>query len=48
MAADPTRTATPDEHKATAPTTLGCWVLTISDTIGTPNEAARAAAEPGH
>jgi molybdenum cofactor biosynthesis protein B len=32
MPADPTRTATPDEHKAHAPTTLGCWVLTISDT----------------
>jgi molybdenum cofactor biosynthesis protein B len=32
MAAEPTRTSTPDEHKATAPTTLGCWVLTISDT----------------
>ena len=26
------RQSTPDEHKATAPTTLGCWVLTISDT----------------
>ena len=25
-------TATPDIHKATAPKTLGCWVLTISDT----------------
>ena len=24
--------STPDEHKATAPTILGCWVLTISDT----------------
>ena len=23
---------TPSEHKATAPRTLGCWVLTISDT----------------
>ena len=23
--------ATPREHKATAPTTIGCWVLTISD-----------------
>jgi len=32
MAAEPTRLSTPDEHKATAPTTLGCWVLTISDT----------------
>ena len=32
MAAEPTRSATPDEHRATAPTTLGCWVLTISDT----------------
>ena len=32
MAAEPTRSSTPDEHKATAPTTLGCWVLTISDT----------------
>ena len=28
----PTSPSTPDEHKATAPTTLGCWVLTISDT----------------
>lgn len=27
-----TRQSTPDEHKATAPTALGCWVLTISDT----------------
>jgi molybdenum cofactor biosynthesis protein B len=27
-----TRQSTPDEHKATAPKTLGCWVLTISDT----------------
>ena len=32
MAADSTRSATPDEHKATAPKALGCWVLTISDT----------------
>ncbi len=32
MAAEPTRPSTPDEHKATAPTTLGCWVLTVSDT----------------
>jgi molybdenum cofactor biosynthesis protein B len=32
MAADPARQSTPDEHKATAPTTLGCWVLTVSDT----------------
>jgi molybdopterin adenylyltransferase len=24
--------STPAEHKATAPRTLGCWVLTISDT----------------
>ena len=32
MAAEPTRSSTPDEHKATAPPTLGCWVLTISDT----------------
>ena len=32
MAAEPARPSTPDEHKATAPTTLGCWVLTISDT----------------
>ena len=32
MSAEPTRSSTPDEHKATAPTTLGCWVLTISDT----------------
>jgi len=27
-----TRPSTPDEHKATAPKVLGCWVLTISDT----------------
>jgi molybdenum cofactor biosynthesis protein B len=26
------RADTPAEHKATAPRTLGCWVLTISDT----------------
>src|SRR6202165_3443370 len=32
MAAESTRPSTPDEHKATAPTTLGCWVLTVSDT----------------
>ena len=32
MAAERARISTPDEHKATAPTTLGCWVLTISDT----------------
>ena len=32
MAAEPARISTPDEHRATAPTTLGCWVLTISDT----------------
>ncbi len=32
MTADSTRSATPDEHKSTAPKTLGCWVLTISDT----------------
>jgi len=32
MAADSTGVSTPDEHKATAPKTLGCWVLTISDT----------------
>ena len=32
MAAEPTRVSTPDEHKATAPTVLGCWVLTVSDT----------------
>ena len=32
MADEATRASTPDEHKATAPTTLGCWVLTISDT----------------
>jgi molybdopterin adenylyltransferase len=32
MAAEPARPSTPDEHKATAPTTLGCWVLTVSDT----------------
>ncbi len=32
MAADSTRSATADEHKATAPKALGCWVLTISDT----------------
>jgi molybdenum cofactor biosynthesis protein B len=32
MATEATRPSTPDEHKATAPTTLGCWVLTISDT----------------
>ena len=32
MAAEPTPSSTPDLHKATAPTTLGCWVLTISDT----------------
>jgi molybdenum cofactor biosynthesis protein B len=25
-------TSTPDEHKATAPTSIGCFVLTISDT----------------
>jgi molybdenum cofactor biosynthesis protein B len=25
-------TSTPDEHKATAPTAVGCFVLTISDT----------------
>ena len=24
--------STPDEHKATAPTTVGCFVLTVSDT----------------
>ena len=24
--------STPDEHKATAPKSIGCWVLTISDT----------------
>jgi molybdenum cofactor biosynthesis protein B len=28
----PERTATPDEHKANAPRSIGCWVLTISDT----------------
>jgi molybdenum cofactor biosynthesis protein B len=27
-----TRTDTPAEHKASAPRSLGCWVLTISDT----------------
>lgn len=32
MAGEATWASTPDEHKATAPTTLGCWVLTISDT----------------
>jgi molybdenum cofactor biosynthesis protein B len=32
MTAEATRPSTPDEHKATAPTTLGCWVLTVSDT----------------
>ena len=32
MAAEQARTSTPDEHKATAPATLGCWVLTVSDT----------------
>jgi molybdenum cofactor biosynthesis protein B len=32
MTAEPSRPSTPDEHKATAPTSLGCWVLTISDT----------------
>ena len=24
-------TSTPDEHKSTAPRSIGCWVLTISD-----------------
>ena len=28
----PERTSTPDEHKKTAPTTVGCFVLTVSDT----------------
>jgi molybdenum cofactor biosynthesis protein B len=32
MATESIRSSTPDEHKATAPTTLGCWVLTVSDT----------------
>jgi len=32
MATESNRPSTPDEHKATAPTSLGCWVLTISDT----------------
>ena len=27
-----TPASTPDEHKATAPKSIGCWVLTISDT----------------
>ena len=26
------RTSTPDEHKASAPSTVGCFVLTVSDT----------------
>ena len=26
------RASTPDEHKATAPTSVGCFVLTVSDT----------------
>ncbi len=30
MSAD--RTSTPDEHKKTAPKTVGCFVLTVSDT----------------
>ena len=30
MSAD--RTSTPDEHKRTAPKTVGCFVLTVSDT----------------
>ena len=25
-------TSTPDEHKANAPKSIGCWVLTVSDT----------------
>ena len=25
------QTSTPDEHKSTAPRSIGCWVLTISD-----------------
>jgi molybdenum cofactor biosynthesis protein B len=27
-----TADSTPLEHKATAPRTVGCWVLTVSDT----------------
>jgi molybdenum cofactor biosynthesis protein B len=42
MAADPARAATPDEHKATAPKTLGCWVLTISDTKTPDNDTSGA------
>jgi molybdenum cofactor biosynthesis protein B len=29
---EPRPTATPDEHKAHAPTSVGCYVLTVSDT----------------
>ena len=32
MVTEPGRASTPDLHKASAPTSLGCWVLTISDT----------------
>ncbi len=32
MAAEQTPSSIPEEHKATAPKTLGCWVLTVSDT----------------
>jgi molybdenum cofactor biosynthesis protein B len=42
MAADPGRMATPDEHKASAPKTLGCWVLTISDTKTLENDTSGA------
>lgn len=28
----PSRTSTPDEHRASAPSTVGCFVLTVSDT----------------
>ena len=34
------RASTPDEHKATAPTSVGCFVLTVSDTKTTDTDTS--------
>jgi molybdenum cofactor biosynthesis protein B len=35
---NPTSRSTPEEHKATAPTSVGCFVLTVSDTRTPQND----------
>ena len=36
------RTSTPDEHKKTAPSTVGCFVLTVSDTKAADTDTSGA------